>query len=378
MSTTNSEENTAKRPLTKTLSSVLRGTGSPKSQLRTGTNESSSDFELPTELVRYARISSALNAASIDTKLLRELGWFGFPDDLRPNAWRVLLSYIPPSAQRQGTTLEVKRKEYRECVPQYFEVSETGRTNHQAQMLKQIQLDAPRTTPELPAFHTSKMQTSLIRVLYIWAIRHPASGYVQGINDLTVPFLLVFLSTVAPVSMDARECEAVEALSEDTLLDVEADAYWCVSNMLQGIQDHYTFAQPGIQRMVFKLKELASRLDGPLCKHLESQSIEFMHFSFRWMNCLLVRELPMRLLLRLWDAYLSEKDGFATLHVYVCAALLLRWSAHLQTLEFQELMTFLQNLPTGDWQEKDLEMLTAQAHVWRTLFEASPSHLTSS
>lgn len=32
------------------------------------------------------------------------------------------------------------------------------------------------------------------RVLYIWALRHPASGYVQGINDLLTPFLVVFLS----------------------------------------------------------------------------------------------------------------------------------------------------------------------------------------
>jgi hypothetical protein len=32
------------------------------------------------------------------------------------------------------------------------------------------------------------------RVLFIWAIRHPASGYVQGMNDLVCPFMLVFLS----------------------------------------------------------------------------------------------------------------------------------------------------------------------------------------
>ena len=29
--------------------------------------------------------------------------------------------------------------------------------------------------------------------LYIWAIKHPASGYVQGMNDLVTPFYLVFL-----------------------------------------------------------------------------------------------------------------------------------------------------------------------------------------
>lgn len=30
------------------------------------------------------------------------------------------------------------------------------------------------------------------RILFIWAIRHPASGYVQGINDLVTPFFVVF------------------------------------------------------------------------------------------------------------------------------------------------------------------------------------------
>jgi len=32
------------------------------------------------------------------------------------------------------------------------------------------------------------------RILYIWAVRHPASGYVQGINDLVTPFFVVFLA----------------------------------------------------------------------------------------------------------------------------------------------------------------------------------------
>jgi hypothetical protein len=40
------------------------------------------------------------------------------------------------------------------------------------------------------------------------------------------------------------------------MLDVEADCYWCLSKLLEGIQDHYTYAQPGIQRTVFRVKEL--------------------------------------------------------------------------------------------------------------------------
>jgi hypothetical protein len=51
-------------------------------------------------------------------------------------------------------------------------------------------------------------------------------------------------------------------LSSDKISNVEADCYWCLSKLLDGMQDHYTFAQPGIQRLVFKLKELVRRIDG--------------------------------------------------------------------------------------------------------------------
>lgn len=41
---------------------------------------------------------------------------------------------------------------------------------------------------------TKQVQRAMERILYIWAIRHPASGYVQGINDLMTPLYIVFLS----------------------------------------------------------------------------------------------------------------------------------------------------------------------------------------
>lgn len=44
--------------------------------------------------------------------------------------------------------------------------------------------------------------------------------------------------------------------AQELLLEVEADCYWCLCKLVEGIQDHYTYAQPGIQRAVFKIKEL--------------------------------------------------------------------------------------------------------------------------
>ena len=101
--------------------------------------------------------------------------------------------------------------------------------------------------------------TYMISWSFARAIRHPASGYVQGINDLVTPFLVVFLSEHLEGGIDNW---AMSDLSPDKISNIEADCYWCLSKLLDGMQDHYTFAQPGIQRLVFKLKELVRRIDG--------------------------------------------------------------------------------------------------------------------
>ena len=76
----------------------------------------------------------------------------------------------------------------------YFGVTDSERTEEEQKMLRQILVDVPRTAPGIPLFHNTKVSRILERVLYIWAIRHPASGYVQGMNDFALPFFVVFLS----------------------------------------------------------------------------------------------------------------------------------------------------------------------------------------
>ena len=63
-----------------------------------------------------------------------------------------------------------------------------------------------------------------------------------------------------------------------------------------------------------------------------------MQFAFRWMNCLLMRELELNCVVRLWDTYLSETRGFDDFHVYVCASFLTKFSEKLKTMEFQDLV----------------------------------------
>jgi hypothetical protein len=120
-----------------------------------------------------------------------------------------------------------------------------------------VLVDVPRTNPGIALFRADFVQRSLERVLYMWAVRHPASGYVQGINDLATPLYAVFL---APWGVDG-DSRDLSHIPPSALLEVEADVFFCLSRLLDSIQDHYTPSQPGIQRMIHRLRELVHRID---------------------------------------------------------------------------------------------------------------------
>jgi hypothetical protein len=361
--------------------------------------------------VKLLNFQRVLSDSQVDLAALRRMSWNGIPSAYRALTWKLLLGYLPILHSRRAATLHKRREEYAGYLREFYfmgrekeeyEEEKVQRSELEHEYLKQIRQDVPRTSPAIKFFKDPPVQRSLERILYLFAVRHPASGYVQGINDLATPFWTVF----------ARELYDLDILTTDTspltegqYTALEADTFWCMSYLIDGIQDHYTFAQPGIQRMVYRLKELILRIDGNthttttatgttpawkgrnisadshvgLHEHFERENVQFLHFAFRWMSCLLMRELKLSLILRLWDAYLSEDAGFASgfkvFHVYVCAAFLMRWKEELKRMDFQQLIQFLQKLPTEDWTEQEIESLLATAHVYRELFHASPQHL---
>uniref|UniRef100_A0A060T6Z5 ARAD1C17578p n=1 Tax=Blastobotrys adeninivorans TaxID=409370 RepID=A0A060T6Z5_BLAAD len=323
--------------------------------------------ELNSRLSRINKFKKILQATNVDLEQLRKLAWSGVPQELRPISWQLLLGYLPTNSDRRVTTLARKRQEYMDGVEQVFS------SGLDQAMWHQISIDVPRTNPHIKLYGYPTTQRALERILYLWAIRHPASGYVQGINDLVTPFFQTFLS--AYIDGDPETFDP--GLLPKKVLDVvEADSYWCLTKLLDGIQDNYIHAQPGIHRQVAELRDLTQRIDGTLVKHLQHENVEFMQFSFRWMNCLLMREISVKNTIRMWDTYLAEgANGFSHFHVYVCAAFLVKWSSKLVHMEFQEIMMFLQALPTKNWTEKDMELLLSEAYMWQSLFKNASAHL---
>ncbi len=73
-------------------------------------------------------------------------------------------------------------------------------------------------------------------------------------------------SPLQPSDSDPEEFDT--AILPDTVRTaVEADTFWCLSRLLDGIQDNYIAGQPGIQRSVKRMAELVARIDGAFCSH---------------------------------------------------------------------------------------------------------------
>ncbi|KAK7005774.1 rab-GTPase-TBC domain-containing protein, partial [Favolaschia claudopus] len=318
---------------------------------------------------RRHKFVECLSSQDVNIAELRKLAWAGIPSDLRPMAWQLLLGYLPLPTPLRASTLARKRGEYLSLVQLAFARDREGLDQ---QIWHQIEIDVPRTRPGVRLWMHAATQRALERILYVWAIRHPASGYVQGINDLATPFFQVFLS--AYIDSDPEAFDPA-TLPPRVLEAVEADAFWCLSRLLDGIQDNYIFAQPGIQRSVRRMAELVARIDKPLSAHLDAQNVEFMQFAFRWMNCLLMREISVRNTIRMWDTYLAEgPDAFSQFHLYVCSAFLVKWSDKLRQMDFQGIIMFLQSLPTQDWGDHEIEMLLSEAFVLNSIWHNAQSH----
>lgn len=318
----------------------------------------------------------------------------------------MLLGYLPLSRDRQAQALQRKRREYMDLRRDLYEASPavkgegdggsaSGNRDEEQGLLHQIRKDLPRTRLRAGGMcaaeflvEDSRVQALMERILFVWAVRQPASGYVQGLNDVLIPPLLVFLAEKGGRDLELVDVALLEKLSEEQVNEVEADVYWCVTKILSEIFDHYTHGQPGIQRMVQRLKDILFRIDEPLSQHLEVEGIDILHTAFRWITCLMVRELPVPCCVRFWDACIAESAlaagnvssgkesaGFEALMVYFCACFTAYFSANLQAMDFEAITFFLQKMPTDDFGMREMETLLGEAYVLKSLFQQAPKHL---
>ena len=272
----------------------------------------------------------------------------------------MVLGYLPPDQSVWEETLKRKRTEYYQLrekmstklshiITQPHLIAE-----HDMKSYKQILVDVPRTMTDIK--DSTRFQKLLINILFAWSVRHPASGYVQGINDLCIPLINAF----APKG-------DINGISDEDLNSLEADVFWCLTAILDRIQNVYTNSASYALK---KLETFIISKDEKFDKFLKENELDYVKFAFRWFNCIFVREFSLKQILRIWDTYIAEEEGFSTFHIYTCAALLLNVKPELHIRkDFAERMIFLQKLPTDTWSNERISMLLSEAYQYMMMYE---------
>mmetsp|Transcript_2745 Transcript_2745/g.11760 ORF Transcript_2745/g.11760 Transcript_2745/m.11760 type:complete len:238 (+) Transcript_2745:521-1234(+) len=175
------------------------------------------------------------------------------------------MGYVPLNADRRKISLGRKRIKYTHLAEK---LDNDILGSDDLVLLHQIQIDLPRTVVYREFLEHAEIRLAVQRVLFTRALRNPTSSYVQGMNELVVPFLIAFLAefqAVPPLELDVSE------ITTSQFHVAEADSYWCFCKFLGVMQNHYTFGQPGIQESCFKVKELLKRADSELYEHLTNE-----------------------------------------------------------------------------------------------------------
>lgn len=115
---------------------------------------------------------------------------------------------------------------------------------------------------------------------------------------------------------------------------MEAETYWCLTKLISDIQDNYTEMQPGVHKMLNKMRAIVEQQDSATLQHLEAMDLKFMDFAYRWISCYLTREFSLFQIIKLWDTYFAEDNGFSQFHSYVCAVLFLKFAPQLRDLDY--------------------------------------------
>lgn len=204
-----------------------------------------------------------------------------------------------------------------------------------------LRYDLPRTFPTLQFFHgEGYMRASLERVLYTYSLRHPETGYVQGMSFVAAMLLLY---------MD------------------EADVYVCLANLLvrRGPRDFLSLNRVHVDSYVQCFDHFFRECLPLLHAHLASEAVASEMFLLDWYLSVFAKALPLEVAARVWDCYLAEGELFG---LKISLGILRLYAPRLCNLKTEQIMTFLMHLP-ADVDADKLIHSAAQIHVSLGSFE---------
>lgn len=164
---------------------------------------------------KESQFEKIITSNKIHLSELRTAAWNGVPPEYRSLTWKILLNYAPTLENTRPSVIQKKRNEYYVIVKKFWDdVPDAARSTSEQIGLRQVLVDIPRTLPDVLLFKNQRVRDMMARILYLYSLRNPSTGYVQGFNELLCPFVLVYIGGY----FDGREIKGCECQVCHTLI----------------------------------------------------------------------------------------------------------------------------------------------------------------
>ncbi|KAM7253761.1 hypothetical protein ACFE04_031443 [Oxalis oulophora] len=144
-------------------------------------------------------------------------------------------------------------------------------------LLPQIGLDVVRSDQQLVFYQSESNQAKLWDILAVYAWVDEDIGYVQGMNDICSPMVILF--------------------------ENEADAYWCFEHAMRRVRENFRCSTTsiGVQSQLGVLAQVIKTIDPQLHQHLEDLDGGQYLFAFRMLMVLFRREFSFVDAMYIWE-----------------------------------------------------------------------------
>eukprot|EP00439_Symbiodinium_sp_Y106_P057650 s545_g8.t1 len=183
-----------------------------------------------------------------------------------------------------------------------------------------IEIDVPRTFPELKAFDEEQQQR-LRRVLNAYASYNPDCGYCQGMNYVAGLLLLV------------SRCEE--------------ESFWVFVRLMDhedfGLGGFYVGRLPLLRRYLRACENLVAESLPELREHFIKQNVQPAVYLHQWFLTLFINCFPISMVMILWDVIMCEG---LTVILRIAVSILQVLKDSLLSMEFEEIIKFFKMMKT--------------------------------
>jgi len=225
------------------------------------------------------------------------------------------------------------------------------------QWTRLIEIDIPRTFPEM-MFFDKEQQQSLLRILHAYANFNPDVGYCQGMNFVAGLLLLVSQNG------DFRETPRLEK---------EEETFWMFVCLMEHgtLSGFYRKRFPLLRRYFWAFDRLVAEILPDLQKHFLQENVQHAVYLHQWFLTLFINCVPLPMVLLFWDSIVCV--GLEMI-LPITVSLLKVLKDVLLSMQFEDIVRFFKMMRAGGEKEFDAAAI-GQLVVAKGVGIGLPAHI---